>query len=116
MFYVRHALQESYENDLYLLSWWMLFGEVTSIFNNIRVIFNKTKYKPYTDKLFACVFLPFRFIMTFGSIYSLKNFEHVLIPAIIVGIFAFLNIYWGTAVINKVKKGYKDQNDKNKKK
>lgn len=107
MLYFRSVLQESYPDPLYIFTWWMLFGEISSIFNNVRVICGKTSYKDFSSKLFAIIFIPSRTLMTCGTIYSLQNFEHKTTPVIIAGIFAFLNIYWGIAIVKKVFKSYK---------
>lgn len=107
MLYFMNVLQESYPEDLYNFTWWMLFGEISSIFNNVRVICSKTPYRDISNKLFAIIFLFCRTIMTIGTLQSLQNFEHKMIPTIIAGLFTFLNVYWGFAIIQKIKNSYK---------
>ncbi len=45
--------------------------------------------------------------MTIGSDQSIENFDHKMIPKHIEEIITFLNVYWGFAIIQKIKNSYK---------
>ena len=83
---------------------WFLYGEVTSMFNNIRIILRNSVYKTITRVLFAVIFIVFRSIMTIGLLYDYPIYENNKIISFIVVTFTFLNIIWGYMIFEALYK------------
>lgn len=95
-----------YPDHLYRLVWWLVMAEITSIFNNLRVLTRKTACSFHTSILFAIVFITVRSFMTYGSVMEVLYNEHNYIHNIIVYGLAVLNITWMFMIVKLIRKEY----------
>ena len=77
MQYLIQLVENNYDYDLYRLARWGMIAEVTSIFNALRYILNKTYFEVFSLYLFGIVFLIGRFIMSFGLYYDMYDNKYI---------------------------------------
>ena len=91
-----------YTFDIYRISRWGLLAEVTTVFNNIRLLTRKNEQlKNITTNIFAGVFVVGRTIMSIGFFVSLYKNQYFVILAPFCLTFHCLNIYWINQIIRK---------------
>ena len=95
-------LRYHYDSDIYRLNYWLMMAEVTTVFNNIRILTRKTSIKKYTAGLFAVCFLVGRTSMTVGIYYNLYQNRHFNVLAPVCFLLTTLNVYWGRQLYYKI--------------
>jgi hypothetical protein len=101
MFY--YSTAEAYEDHIYRLIWWLIIAEVSTIFNNFRILFKHTDFAHSTKIAFGISFLVARSIMSIGCLWEMltTTYSHNLIMHGIVYSFVSLNVYWMYLMITK---------------
>jgi hypothetical protein len=89
------------ENAPYIIKW-LIMGEISTIFNNIRILYSKTKYRVPTSIAFALCFWIVRGYSTIFGFIDLMSMSHYrYISLAIMSIYAYLNISWGYLIFQK---------------
>ena len=102
MQYLIQLVENNYDYDLYRLARWGMIAEVTSIFNALRYILNKTYFEVFSLYLFGIVFLIGRFIMSFGLYYDMYDNKYILMLSPGCSILIALNSLWSEMIIFKI--------------
>lgn len=92
-----------YHYDIYRVIRWVMVMEITSPFNTLRVILNKTKYSYMANIIFAVVFINIRTLSIICIYYELLDNIYFIPFSITVSIITMLNIKWISMIIRKSK-------------
>ena len=85
---------------------WSTVGEISTIFNNIRILSKGKSFENTSKIMFAGSFLICRTLMTIGLIVnSVNNENKFLLPVSIT--FSALNVYWSYEIVKMMYKHYK---------
>ena len=102
-----HWGDASTRDSVQRLATWLMLAEVTTHFNNVRLLTRTTRLRRVTQMLFAVAFLVGRSAMTLGALMELRRhppwFLSYVAPfcAILNG----LNLYWSAQILRKVRSG-----------
>ena len=90
--------------ELYSIGRWLLLNEISTFFNNIRILSSKSTISNITLYLFAISFIVFRPISVIGSYYELINNKLFIVMAPLVALVSMINTFWCIAIFRKMKK------------
>lgn len=92
---------DSYNNDIYRISRWVLLNELSTIVNNIRILLRSTKYEYTGNVIFGLTFITSRTVAVIGSYYELINNVYFIYTMPICVSICLLNVFWGNMIIRK---------------
>jgi hypothetical protein len=92
----------AYPQEIERIVRWGMLAEVTSIFNNLRILARKTVIAKHMQAIFAAVFLLLRTVMTAGCYYDLHQNRYFGIMAPFVFFISVLNLHWSRLIVRKI--------------
>ena len=96
---------DDFTNDIYIISYYMSLGEISTIFNCLRWFYYGTAWEYQSKMAFALAFLICRPISNIGLLKSLPEIEDPTSSKIFraaATIYTFLNMYWGGLIVKKL--------------
>ena len=88
-------------SDIEELARWAYLGEITTVFNSLRVLLRRTAWRRFSEWMFAAAFLPLRAAMSLGLYGALCGNAYAAPVAPCAYALACLNLHWGRCILRK---------------
>ena len=91
----------AHPSDIEELARWSYIGEITTIFNSLRILLRRTAWGRAASWVFAAVFLPLRAAMSLGLYGALCGNAYAAPVAPCAYAMTCLNLHWGRRILRK---------------